>query len=91
MKVLKLNKRYKMFKEHHHTVGLKFATGYSKRIPDIESCLRKLTNQGGWFADCSEWRGYFGTRNGRTDVRPYFITMRDEKLLSMVLLSIDNE
>ena len=72
-----------MFKEHGHTVALRWP-GWSKDIPVYESVCR---NRLGREYKNYSWSGHFGTRNGRTDLRPYWITFRNEADLTLVLLS----
>ena len=86
MKFIKLNRRFNQFKEARHTVCFRFDS-YSNQSIDVEQALRSLTNTGGWEKN-GEWYGYFG--KGRSP-RPYFITVRDEALASMVLLKISND
>lgn len=86
MKILKLNRRYKNFKEHGHTVGLRFSA-WNEQAINTEKVMREITGCGGWWPE-NGWSGNFGTARNKHGVRPYFITMRDENLLSMVLLKI---
>ena len=84
MKIIKLNRRYKMFKERGHTIGLKFAGWYMDASP-YETYLKKVYGSD-W--DKINWHGYYGTRPTTTTSRPYFITMRDEKILTAMLLAV---
>lgn len=82
MKIVKLNRRFKMFKEHGHTVALRF-NGWTSQISAYESaCRRRLGSEYKTYS----WSSHFGTRNSRTDVRPYWITFRNEADLTMVML-----
>lgn len=74
-----------MFREHGHTVALRF-NGWSKDIPLYESVCR--SRLGSEYKNYS-WSSHFGTRNGHTDNRPYWITFRKESDLTLVLLSAD--
>lgn len=84
MKVIKLNRRYKMFKERGHTIGLKFEGWYKDASP-YETYLVKIYGHD-W--DKCNWAGYYGARSGRNTNRPYFITMRDEKMLTALMLAV---
>jgi hypothetical protein len=87
MKIVKLNRRYKQFKEHGHTVALRF-DGWDPKASAIEKiCKERLTGYG-WLPD-HDWYHYFGARNSHTDKRPYWITFRNEMDLTLVLLSAD--
>lgn len=85
MKTVKLNGRFRMFKEHGHTMALRF-NGWTADISRYESaCRRHLGSD--W--NKTSWSCYFGARNGRSDSRPYWITFRNEADLTLVLLSAD--
>lgn len=87
MKFIKLNRRYRQFKEYGHTVAFRF-DGYTKQTNAVETALRSLTSGGGWQRG-GEWYGYYG-KDKHDGMRPYFITMRDEHMASLVLLKIDS-
>lgn len=85
MKVVKLNRRFRMFKEHGHTVALRFNV-YGANSQQYEKiCRERLGSEWKNYS----WSGHFGHRNGRTDFRPYWITFRNESDLTLVLLSAD--
>jgi len=87
MKIVKLNRRYKQFKNNGHTVALRF-NGWNPTAAAIEKiCKERLTGYG-WLPE-HDWYHYYGDRNSRTDVRPYWITFRNEADLTLVLLSAD--
>ena len=86
MKVIKLNRRYKLFKEHGYEAGLRFdAWGYKAREIEI-TCRARLGLS--FFQGTSEWYGYFGKRSC-TGPTPYFIMFRKESTLSFILLCTD--
>jgi hypothetical protein len=85
MKVVKLNRRFKQYKEHGHTVALRF-NGWDMDANMYEkACRAKLTGHG-WDRE-ADWFSYFGDRNNRTLARPYWITFRNEADLTLILLS----
>ena len=84
MKVIKLDNRYKQYKEHRHQVGFRFES-WTDRAHQMERILRGMYQSGGWDRG-GDWYSYFGTAPSRTGTRPFFITMRDESVSSMVLL-----
>ena len=88
MKIVKLNRRFKQYKEYGHTIALKFSNGYSKDAGKIEKICRDRFDSAGWMPD-SDWYHYYGARSGRYDVRPYWISFRNEADLTLVLLSAD--
>ena len=85
MKTVKLNGRFRMFKEHGHTMALRF-NGWTADISRYESACRRHLGSN-W--NKTSWSCYFGARNGRSDSRPYWITFRNEADLTLVLLSAD--
>jgi hypothetical protein len=89
MKVVKLNRRFRQFKEHGHTVALRFSNGYSDKIRAVEKACRARLQGGGWLRD-HDWYSYYGERNSHRDIgRPYWISFRRESDLTLVLLSAD--
>lgn len=88
MKVVKLNRRFRQFKEHGHVVALRFE-GWSKQATALEKVCRDQLKGGGWSRN-QDWYSYYGERNSRHDrdsLRPYWITFRRESDLTLVLLS----
>ena len=86
MKIVKLNRRFKQYKEHRHTVALKFPHGHTKDAGQIEKICRDRFNSAGWLPE-HDWYHYYGASSGRYAVRPYWITFRNEADLTLVLLS----
>lgn len=86
MKIVKLNRRFKQFKENGHTVALRF-NGWTNQAAAIEKVCRDRFKDAGWMPQ-HNWYRYFGDRNSRTDARPYWITFRNESDLTMILLSV---
>jgi hypothetical protein len=84
MKVVKLNRRFRQFKEHGHTVGLRFSS-YTESVP-YEAATRKKLGVGSLRHD--SWYSYFG--HGRVaGYRPYWITFRNAADATLVVLSTD--
>lgn len=87
MKIVKLNRRFRQFKEQGHVVALKFPSGYDHRIRNIEKICREKLRGGGWLRE-HDWYAYYGkSRYGLT--RDYWITFRRETDLTLVLLSVN--
>lgn len=88
MKVVKLNRRYKAYKEGF-THALRFDQ-WGKHVGDIEQFL---TNRYGrqylWHKRHanSQWTSGVGSRPSSTDSRPYWINLRNEADITMILLS----
>jgi hypothetical protein len=90
MKIVKLNRRFRQFRDYGHVVALRFE-GHNKKSTAVEKVCRDRLQGGGWFRD-HDWYSYYGDRNSRYDrdaVRPYWITFRNEADLTLVLLSVD--
>ena len=85
MKVVKLDRRFRQFRENGHTVALRFSS-YSESVP-YEKATRTKLGDGGWRRHDS-WYSYFGY--GRVaGYRPYWITFRNEADATLVVLSTD--
>ena len=87
MKVIKINRRYKLFKEHGYEAGLRFdAWGNKARV--IEKTCRERLETSGYWSTTYNWYGYLGQRNVHGPT-PYFIMFQKESDLSFVLLCAD--
>ena len=84
MKVVKLNRRFRQFKEHGHTMGLKFPS-YTESVP-YETVAKKKLGDGG-FMRSDLWYSYFADQRPRHGVRPYWITFRNAADATLVVLS----
>jgi hypothetical protein len=89
MKIVKLNSRYKQFKEHGHVIAMRFDVHSVETMAYERACREKLTGHGYTRAD--PWYSYFGSKpsKGLYTRRPYWITFRNEMDLTLVLLSVD--
>lgn len=87
MKVIKLNRRYKLFKEHGYEAGLRFDTWGNKARLMEKSCRERLGNS--FFQANADWYGYFGKQSWGHGPKPYFIMFRRESDLSFMLLCTD--
>lgn len=87
MKIVKLNRRFKVFREHGHTIALRFSIYGSKSQRYEKLCKAKLGGNG-YFPERG-WYSYFGTRSHGAVARPYWISFRNEADLTLVLLSAD--
>ena len=91
MKVVKLNRRYKQFKENGHTVAIRFESHTVKAIAYERACREKLKGYG--YTRSDPWYSYFGSKSSDEllvyQPRTYWITFRNEADLTLVLLSPD--
>lgn len=88
MKIVKLNRRFRQFKEQGHTVAFRFPNGYTKDAGQIEKACRERLAGGGWMRQ-NDWYTWYGSRPGKYDVRPFWISFRSEADATLVLLSAD--
>lgn len=86
MKVVKLDRRWRQYRENNHTMGIRF-DHWTKEASNIESVLKTLTGTHGWDKN-SPWYSYYGKAPNKSTSRPYYITLRDESLVSVVLLTV---
>jgi hypothetical protein len=85
MKIVKLNRRFRQFREHGHTIALRF-TDWAEAMPYEKITQTRLDVGGGRH---ESWYSYFGNRSNLYVLRPYWITFRNEADLTLVLLSAD--
>lgn len=83
MKIVKLNRRFRRFKEAGHAVALRFDCWGSSAVAVEQMCRDRL---GSMFDNGARWEGYFGQGNRLYSQRPYWISFRNEKDLTLVLL-----
>jgi hypothetical protein len=88
MKVVKLNRRFRQFKEHGHTIALRFDSWNPSTVSAYEKVCRARLQGYGYNRDADWWAG-FGHAPDRNSSRPYWITFRNEAELTLVLLSVD--
>jgi len=86
MKIVKLNRRFKQFKENGHTVALRFKSYDPRIVGAYEKVCRERLKGHGYNRE-ADWAGYFGYAPNRDSYRPYWITFRNEADLTMILLS----
>jgi len=88
MKVVKLNRRFRQFKENGHTVAMRFESYQPATIAAYENICRARL-QGHGYSREADWCGYFGHVQNSSRPRPYWITFRNAADLTLVLLSTD--
>jgi hypothetical protein len=85
MKVVKLNRRFRQFKENGHTVALRFDSWNPSTVSAYEKVCRERLKGHGYDRN-ADWAGYFGYAPNSNASRPYWITFRNEADLTLVLL-----
>ena len=90
MKVVKLNRRFAMYKNHGHEVGLRFSA-YTAECGRVERTATALFgSQYEFWNDYPHWRSYFGKASGHTPNRPFWITFRNPAHLTMLMLKLES-
>jgi hypothetical protein len=84
MKIVKVNRNWKQW-ESGHRVALRFDSYSDSRT--VEKALVKMFPNSRGYQRQGEYFSWFGKDNGRSEYRPYFISFRDEKVLTFVLLA----
>jgi hypothetical protein len=91
MKIVKLNGRFKQYRENQHTIALRF-DGYTIEAGAYERvCRERMPGPGNGWLRHGQWYSYYGDRSNAYSTRPYWITFRNEQDLTLVLLSIKKE
>lgn len=85
MKVIKLNRRFKQYKEYGHTVAIKFGR-YDTPARHVERTCIALFKSHGWKRS-SRWYCYFG-KSDKDGYRPYWFTFRNEADVTMLLMTV---
>lgn len=85
MKIVKLNRRHKQFKEQGHTIALRFDR-WDVSVQAYENACKKLYPNA-WLRD-HEYYIYFG-RTRKMGPRPFWITLRYERDLTAILLMVE--
>jgi hypothetical protein len=84
VKVIKLNGRYKLYKEHRFTHAIRFSS-WSTQVGRVETFLRERYGSEYSWKNAS-WKTHWGTSKDNGP-RPYFIGVRDEEMIFVVQLA----
>jgi hypothetical protein len=85
MKIVKLNGRYKLYKEHRFTHAIRFSS-WSTEAGKVEQFLReRYGNEYSWNGRHT-WKTHWGKSANGTS-RPYFIGVKDEEMIFMAKLA----
>ena len=86
MKLIKLNHRYKAFKEHRHKWAFWFKM-YSKESAKVE---RAFSNAyGSKYERNAQWHAAFASRSKATGIKPFYVSFADEQMATMILLQLE--
>ena len=90
MKVIKLNRRFKVHKEKGHEVAVRFY-GYGPKAGELEKvCQARLGENYIWNPE-GTWYGWFGKKRTGMHLSPYFISFQKESDLTFVLMCLTNK
>lgn len=87
MKVIKLNRRYKVHKEKGHEVAVKFL-GYGGKASKLEKVCRDRLGDNVMWNKNGTWYGWFGKKRTVMQTTPYFISFRKESDLTFALMCL---
>lgn len=87
MKLVKLNRRYKAFKEYGHRWAFRFDSYDPKVVGPVERIFQDMHGSQYMWHRQTVWRATFGspTRNGP---RPYWVSFTNEQDATVVLLQL---
>ena len=91
MKIVKLNRRFAMHRDHGHVIALRFDTWDNQALKYEQATQRLFGSQYVTWKDYPHWRGYFGKSSGHTPRKPYWITFRNPAHLTAVMLRVDQK
>jgi len=89
MKLVKVRTQWKLHSARM-PVALRFDSwGDESRI--VETWLKEHHGNESWsYSDCtSQWKSHWGTSRTTGGPRPYFIGLRDESMVSVILLTLN--
>lgn len=95
MKLVKLNRRYKAFKDYGHIYALRFpewdrkADKVEKMFSDAYGSQYSWTPGGN--SNFRNWRSCFGNKHPQRGIRPYWISFKDESMATLVILKMEME
>jgi hypothetical protein len=88
MKVIKLNRRFNVFKEHGHETAVRFSS-YGAKASALERVCRDRFGDNVVWNKNGTWHGWFGKKRSGMHHSPYFISFRKESDLSFVLIAME--
>ena len=89
MKVIKLNRRFKVHKARGHEVAVKFVSYIEARELELV-CRDRLGENFIWNPE-GTWYGWYGKKRDGYYVPPYFISFQKQSDLTFVLMCLTNK
>lgn len=96
MKIVKLNRRYKMFTLQGFKIGLRF-DHWEREAMAYEKAAKQVLGNTGWVWKYSterireDWCAGFGHKRSGEIYTPYWIYLRNEEPLSLIMLAVDQD
>ena len=84
MRIVKLNSRHTLYKEHRFEYALRFES-WTTDAQKYEFAASKAF--GSQWNMCPRWKTHWTKPNGRTRSRPYWIGVQNEAMLTQILLT----
>ena len=97
MKLVKLDRRHKAFKDYGHAYAIRFAEWDMKASKVEKIFTDAYGSQYAWSSrvdsNFRNWRASFGIRNPKGCIRPrpYWISFKDESMATLVILKMEME
>lgn len=88
MKLVKLNRRHKAFKELHHKWAFRFDSYDSKICNKIERIMQDMHGSQYSWNSTACWKASFGSHVRGNSYRPYWISFTNEADATAVLLQV---
>lgn len=95
MKLVKLDRRHKAFKDYGHAYAIRFAEWDMKASKVEKIFTDAYGSQYAWSSGVDShfrnWRASFGIRDPQSRIRPYWISFKDESMATLVILKMEME
>jgi len=89
MKIIKLDKRFSMYKEGY-THAMRWPRWEPRIINPYKEAMCKMYGEN-WYSKGSPWKIQFGTKGKSDEYAPYFIYVKTESMLTMLMLGLIND
>ena len=91
MKLVKLNRRYKAFKDYGHKWAFRWNSYEPKSVAKVEKIMQDMHGSQYFLHRGTQlWRGNFGHASAKNGgLRPYWVSFTDEADATMILLQLD--
>lgn len=88
MKIVKLNRRFKMYQDGF-THALRWNRWDHSKINPYEKVFAKLYGRASYDYRTAAWASMFGISQGTNGYKPYFIYVRNESMITAALLGVE--